>query len=168
MCDHDTIVILCAQAIGKARITIVHSIDTANENMNSSAEFLSMADLLDENVTKQGQLTSDRAKSILLRIQDSFSMTSTVIGYLMKLVGIDNYPVSLIAGDHRLYQLMEELSLVKLFSVSHCGKGSGAPLRNLPDSSPKRPAPGLTGAGLPLPSLTSRAASTSGCRPRTT
>jgi hypothetical protein len=57
------------------------------------------------------------AKSIILRIQDSFSMTSTVIGYLMKLVNIDKIPVSLIVGDQRLYQLFEELSLVQSFNV---------------------------------------------------
>jgi hypothetical protein len=56
-------------------------------------------------------------KSVLLRIQDSFSMTSTVIGYLMKLVNIDKVTVSLIVGDQRLYQLLEELSLVQLFNV---------------------------------------------------
>jgi hypothetical protein len=62
-------------------------------------------------------LQKNGAKSIILRIQDSFSMTSTVIGYLMKLVNIDKIPISLIVGDQRLYQLFEELSLVQSFNV---------------------------------------------------
>jgi hypothetical protein len=62
------------------------------------------------------------AKSLLLRIRDSFSMTSTVIGHIMKLVEIDKYPVTMIAEDHRLYRLLEELSLTQLFKVSHGGK----------------------------------------------
>jgi hypothetical protein len=56
-------------------------------------------------------------KSIVLKIQDSFSMTSTVIGFLMKVVNIDKVTVSLVIGDQRLYQLLEELSLVQLFNV---------------------------------------------------
>ena len=62
------------------------------------------------------------AERILLRIQDSFSMTSTVIGYLMRLVNLDKIPVSLVVGDHRLYQLLEELSLVQPFNVRLIGK----------------------------------------------
>ena len=62
-------------------------------------------------------LKSRGAKSLMLRIQDSFSMTSTVIGYLMKSVEIDKYPVSIIASDRRLYRLFEELSLVQSFNV---------------------------------------------------
>jgi hypothetical protein len=61
------------------------------------------------------------AKSILVRIQDSFSMTSTVIGHLMKLVNIDNITVYLVVGDARLYELLEELSLVQPFNVRLVG-----------------------------------------------
>ncbi len=57
------------------------------------------------------------AKNLLLRIQDSFSMTSTVIGHLMKLVNLDKLPVSLVVGDRRLYELLEELSLIQPFNV---------------------------------------------------
>jgi hypothetical protein len=62
------------------------------------------------------------AKNVLLRIQDSFSMTSTVIGYLMKLVNIDKTPVSLVVGDPRLYQLLDELSLIQTLNVRSNGK----------------------------------------------
>jgi len=57
------------------------------------------------------------SRSIRLKILDSFSMTSTVIGHLMKLVNLDKIPVSLVVGDERLYQLLEELSLVQTFNV---------------------------------------------------
>jgi hypothetical protein len=57
------------------------------------------------------------ARSILLRIQDSFSMTSTVIGHLMKLVNIDKVSISMVVEDQRLFQLLEELSLIQTFNV---------------------------------------------------
>jgi anti-anti-sigma regulatory factor len=62
-------------------------------------------------------LQTNGAKSILIKIEDSFSMTSTVIGLLMKLVNIDKITISLVVGDPRLYELLEELSLVKHFNV---------------------------------------------------
>ncbi len=63
-------------------------------------------------------LKKDGATSILLRISDSFSMTSTVIGHVMKLVTIDNIRVAIVVGDRRLYELLDELNLVQLFNVA--------------------------------------------------
>jgi hypothetical protein len=45
-------------------------------------------------------------------------MTSTVIGFLMKLVNLDKITVSLVIGDQRLYQLLDELNLVLPFNAS--------------------------------------------------
>jgi hypothetical protein len=67
-------------------------------------------------------LQNTGAKTLLLRIQDSFSMTSTVIGYLMKLVNLDKVSISLVVGDNRLYELLEELSLIQSFNVRLAGK----------------------------------------------
>lgn len=67
-------------------------------------------------------LQKNGAKTIHLRIQDSFSMTSTVIGHLMKLVNLDKVAISIVVGDQRLYQLLEELSLTQLFNVRHVAK----------------------------------------------
>ena len=55
--------------------------------------------------------------SVLLKIQDSFSMTSTVIGYLMKLVNHDKVQVVCVIGDKRLFELIEELNLVQTFNA---------------------------------------------------
>ena len=62
-------------------------------------------------------LKKDGTNSVVLRIQDSFSMTSTVIGFLMKLVNVDKVRVSLIIGDQRLYQLLDELCLVQVLNA---------------------------------------------------
>ena len=66
---------------------------------------------------KTNALIKEGATSIMLRIQDSFSMTSTVIGFLMKLVNVNKIRVSLVVGDGRLYQLLDELSLIQAFNV---------------------------------------------------
>jgi hypothetical protein len=67
-------------------------------------------------------LISGGATTLNLKIQESFSMTSTVIGFLMKLVNIDQIRVSLVVGDQRLYQLLEDLCLIQAFNVHRLGK----------------------------------------------
>jgi len=62
------------------------------------------------------------ARSIVLKIHESFSMTSTVIGHLMKLVNVDKISVSLVVDDQRLYEILEELNLVKPFNVRLAGR----------------------------------------------
>ncbi len=57
------------------------------------------------------------ADSISFIIGDSLSMTSSVIGYLMKLVNVDGIHITMYVGDDRLIDLMEELSLVQIFGV---------------------------------------------------
>ncbi len=56
-------------------------------------------------------------RSLTLRITNSFSLPSAVIGFLMKLVRQDRIVLTLLTGDHRLYELLEELQLVELFGV---------------------------------------------------
>ena len=67
-------------------------------------------------------LIKNGVKSVTLTIRDSFSMTSTVIGHLMKVVNLDKVAVSLVVGDARLYQLLEDLSLVQAFKARLAGK----------------------------------------------
>ena len=67
-------------------------------------------------------LQESGVRTVHLKIQDSFSMTSTVIGHLMKLVNLDKTPVSLAVGDRRLYQLLEDLSLVQMLNVRLIGE----------------------------------------------
>ena len=67
-------------------------------------------------------LIKNGVKSVTLTIRDSFSMTSTVIGHLMKVVNLDKVAISLVVGDARLYQLLEDLSLVQAFKARLAGK----------------------------------------------
>lgn len=54
---------------------------------------------------------------VRLTIPTSFSMTSTVIGFLMKLVQRDRVGLEILVGDRRLFELLEELNLVGVFNV---------------------------------------------------
>lgn len=54
---------------------------------------------------------------VRLNIPASFSMTSTVIGFLMKLVHRDRVGLEIHVGDRRLFELLDELNLVDVFNV---------------------------------------------------
>lgn len=67
------------------------------------------------------QLVDGGAAGITLRFQDSFALPSAVIGYLMKLVNRDRVRLTLLAGDQRLYVLLDELQLLETFGVRQIG-----------------------------------------------
>jgi hypothetical protein len=50
-------------------------------------------------------------------IRDSLSMTSSVIGYLMKLVKVDGIHITMQIEDERLIDMLDELSLTHIFGV---------------------------------------------------
>ena len=60
----------------------------------------------------------ERARSLRrleIIIHDSFSITSTIIGYLKKKSVIDGVNLTLKVKDKRLYDLLDELNLVEAF-----------------------------------------------------
>lgn len=62
------------------------------------------------------------ARSITVQIEDSFALPSAVIGYLVKLVHRDKVALKLLAGDQRLYQLLDELQLATTFGAKWVAK----------------------------------------------
>ncbi len=64
---------------------------------------------------------SQREKSISIKVVDSISMTSSVIGYLVKLIHKDGVRLSVSVGDERLHALLSDLGLVSEFNVKKVG-----------------------------------------------
>jgi hypothetical protein len=83
-------------------------------NIKTDEDSLKIKDALNK-------LLAQGNRAIHLKIKDSLSMTSTTIGFLMKLVHQDNVQLSISVGDSRLYTLMEELSLLQQFNVRLAG-----------------------------------------------
>ena len=55
--------------------------------------------------------------AIIIKIQDSFAMPSAVVGYFMKLVNRDKVKLTILAGDPRLAELLDELQLTAVLNV---------------------------------------------------
>ena len=62
-------------------------------------------------------IRKDGTQSLRMNIKDSFSITSTVIGNLMKLVHHDKVNLSVTVGDQRLYDLLVELNIAQVFNA---------------------------------------------------
>ncbi len=57
------------------------------------------------------------ATNITVKIPDSFSITSSVIGYFLKIINKDNVTLSIQIKDERLFKILKDLNLVDIFNV---------------------------------------------------
>ena len=83
---------------------------TITGNIKTIGDYQTIKDTLEKVVAT--------SKSITIIIKDSISITSSVIGYLTKLVQKDNIDLQIRVGDANLYELFDEINLVQLFKVT--------------------------------------------------
>ncbi len=62
-------------------------------------------------------LVQSGAKSIIVKTPESFSMTSSVIGFFIKVIFQDKVSIHVYVKDDRLYSLIEDLNLIETFKV---------------------------------------------------
>ena len=79
------------------------------DNIKSVEHFQNIKSKLDEMKTK--------SSSLVIHIIDSLSITSSVIGYLMKLTHKESIRITILAGDERLVHLLNDLGLTQEFNV---------------------------------------------------
>jgi hypothetical protein len=68
----------------------------------------------------QGHLQSviaNGASSVTIKIVDSISITSSVIGIFLKVIKKDGIALSVQVGNRHLYDLLNELNLLAVFNV---------------------------------------------------
>ncbi len=78
-------------------------------NVKSLNDFQKIKNLVDSIASPGNHLA--------INMQNSISITSSVIGYLVKLVNKDKISISINVGDQRLYDLFDDLNLLSLFHV---------------------------------------------------
>ena len=83
---------------------------TITGNIKTIGDYQTIKDTLEKLVGSSNNIT--------IIIKDSISITSSVIGYLTKLVQKDNVAIQIRVGDANLYELFDEINLVQLFRVS--------------------------------------------------
>ena len=78
-------------------------------NIKTVEHFMSIKSAVDSMLTS--------FKEVHFDIKDSISMTSSVIGYITKIVRKDQIHVTMNVTDERLYNLLDDLQLVSLFNI---------------------------------------------------
>ena len=89
-------------------LSITGNIVTIKGNVKSIAHYNEIKSALDSLVGED---------KIVIRLEDSISLTSSVIGYLSKLVNVDGKELELYVRNEKLYKLLDDLGLLQLFSV---------------------------------------------------
>ncbi|MCM0082617.1 hypothetical protein L4X63_13535 [Geomonas sp. Red32] len=83
-------------------------------NIKSVEDYLAIRDAVNG-------IVAGGAGDILLRIPESFSMPSSVIGFLLQAVNQKRCKIAMLVGDNNLYELLDEMNLLP---VLHATKGA--------------------------------------------
>jgi hypothetical protein len=78
-------------------------------NIKSVSDYQKIKSTVDSVIATHG--------TIILDIRDSISITSSIIGYLNKLVLKDKIALSMRVGNGQLLELLEDLNLIELLGV---------------------------------------------------
>jgi len=90
-------------------ISATSNIVTITGNIKSVRDYQEIKESIDSIIVSN--------KSLIITIEDSISITSSVIGYFTKLVQKEGIDVSIKVGDASLMELFDDLNLVSLFKV---------------------------------------------------
>jgi hypothetical protein len=90
-------------------ISVAQNNVTIAGNIKSVADYQAIKSSMDSLISSYD--------NIVVNIPDSISVTSSVIGYFTKLVQKEGITLTVKVGDATLYELFDELNLVKLFNV---------------------------------------------------
>jgi len=90
-------------------ISTSDNIVTIDGNIKSVNDFQSIKESIDSTINKH--------KYITINIIDSLSITSSVIGYLNKLVLNDGIDISMNIGNIQLIELLDDLNLSSTFKA---------------------------------------------------
>jgi hypothetical protein len=90
-------------------ISSTHNTVNIDGNIKSISDFQNIKNALDALVAKH--------QSIVININDSISITSSVIGYFNKLILKDNIDLQLNVASKQLNELFDDLNLTGAFKV---------------------------------------------------
>lgn len=90
-------------------ISILSNTLTITGNIKSISDYQTIKDAVDSVISTN--------KSVIIKIQDSISITSSVIGYFSKIIQKDGIDLSIKVKDATLMELFDDINLVELFKV---------------------------------------------------
>lgn len=90
-------------------------ITSSNNTINITGNIKSVSDY--QEIKSKVDSLSQHNSSLIINIENSLSMTSSVIGYFNKLILKDKVNVTMNIGNKQLIELLQDLNLVSTFNV---------------------------------------------------
>ena len=97
------------------KLTVVSNISTTQINIEETIKCLSDNDEIKVAIEDAWNKNSDKA--IDINIKDSFIITSSVIGFLIKFIKKDKMPITLYITNYELYEMMDDMNLVQALNI---------------------------------------------------
>jgi hypothetical protein len=89
---------------GNSEITVLGTIKTISDGL-----------MIKEKINHT--FTHDKQRAIRLNIKDSFIITSSVIGFLVKAIKIDKMDLTVCVGSIELYSMLDDMNLLDSMNV---------------------------------------------------
>lgn len=89
---------------------------SGNNEYTISGDIKTISDYQEIKSTIQSHIDQG-GTSVEVKINDSQTITSSVVGYFMKLVNLNNVKVTLHVQNDKLHKMLEDLVLVSVFNV---------------------------------------------------
>lgn len=97
------------------KLTVVNGSSTTKINIEENIKSLSDND--DIKVAIENVWNTNSDKLIEIHIKDSFIITSSVIGFLIKFIKKDKIPITIYITNDELYEMMDDMNLIQALNI---------------------------------------------------
>ncbi len=89
----------------------------SHTSINIEENIKSLSDNDDIKMAIESAWNSNSDKPIEIHIIDSFIITSSVIGFLIKFIKKDKIPITIYITNGELYEMMDDMSLIQALNI---------------------------------------------------
>jgi hypothetical protein len=97
------------------KLTVINNTTTTQINIEENIKSLNDNDVI--KVAIEDAWNENPDKTIELHIKDSFIITSSVIGFIIKFIKKDKIPISIYISNNELYDMMNDMNLIKTMNI---------------------------------------------------
>ena len=97
------------------KLTVTNNSSTTIINIEDNIKSLSDND--DIKVAIENAWNTNSDNPIEIHIKDSFIITSSVIGFLIKYIKKDKIPITLYIKNEELYEMMDDMNLIQVLNI---------------------------------------------------
>ena len=97
------------------KLTVINNSASTQINIEENIKSISDNDII--KVAIEDAWNTNPDKPIELHIKDSFIITSSVIGFIIKFIKKDKIPISIYISNDELYEMMDDMNLIQAMNI---------------------------------------------------